>query len=329
MSQSTTKPPYYVELLTRDKSLKTRHRFASLPIRVGRSYDNELIIDDPYIAANHAVIEMTVEGSLQIRDLSSENGIIADGKKQENFLLEDHIVRLGHTNLRVRHAGFEVEKTLLDKAAHQWEGWPPALVGLALITLTALGETWLSSFESFSTITAISAVSLLLFLVLLWCGGWAFATRMINGASSRFGRHVFIAGCAIVLLDLLHLLSVTFAYAFSLPFLTRYSSVTVSIVFAGMIFFHLATIYRHQSKRILYSSLVIGVLGISLTFMTNYQRSGTLADSLYMTYILPSSFHLSGDMPADDFIAEAETLKPALEEARKQPANNKRGLLGN
>jgi len=57
MSYQTVKPPYFVELLTRDKHLKTRHRFEQLPIRIGRSYDNDLILDDPYIAPNHAILK--------------------------------------------------------------------------------------------------------------------------------------------------------------------------------------------------------------------------------------------------------------------------------
>ena len=35
------------------------------------------------------------------------------------------------------------------------------------------------------------------------------------------------------------------------------------------------------------------------------------------------------DIAVDDFIAEANQLKPKLEEARKEPANARRGLFGN
>jgi hypothetical protein len=329
MNQDMIKPPYYVELLTRDKSLKTRHRFEALPIRIGRSYENDLILDDPYIAANHALIEMSEEGHLQISDLNSENGLVVNGKKQTQITLDNHIVRLGHTNLRVRHAGSQVANALLDKAAHRWEGWPPAIAGLLLVFFSVLGSTWLNASESFSLISAMAVISLVLFLILLWCGGWAFATRMISSGSARFGRHIFIVGCAIILIDLWNISSVTLAYAFSLPFLTRYGSLMEVVIFAGMVFFHLMMINSQRAKRFLHTSVIIAILGISSIFISNYQRSGILADSLYMTDLLPPALRISSDIAVDDFIAEANQLKPKLEEARKEPANARRGLFGN
>lgn len=329
MNQNVIKPPYYVELLTRDKNLKARHRFETLPIRIGRSYDNDLILDDPYVAENHALIERSEDGSLQIRDLNSENGLVVDGKKQSHISLDNHVVRLGHTNLRVRHAGSQVAHALLDKAAHRWEGWPPAIAGLILVFFSVLGSTWLNASESFSFISAMAVISLILFLILLWCGGWAFATRMISGGSTRLGRHIFIVGCAIILIDLWSISSITLAYAFSLPFLTRYGSLMEVIIFAGMVFFHLMMINSQRFKSFMHTSIIIAILGIGSILISNYQRSGILADSLYMTYLLPPALRMSSDMPIDAFITEANQLKPELEEARKKPANARRGLFGN
>ncbi len=328
MNQQSIKAPYFIELLTRDKNLKERHRFEALPIRIGRSYNNDLILDDPYIAAHHAIIEMAEDGDLQIRDLNSENGLVVNGKKQSQITLENHIIRLGHTNLRARHAGSQVANALLDKVAHRWEGWPPAIAGLALVFLSILATTWLNASEGFSFISAMAVISLILFLILMWCGGWAFATRMISGGSARFGRHIFIVGCTIILIDLWNTFSITFAYAFSLPFLTRYGSLMEVIIFAGMVFFHLMTMSSQRPKRFMHTSLIIAILGISSILISNYQRSGTLADSLYMTYLLPPALRISGDMPVDRFIAEANKLKSELEEARKEPANPSRGLFG-
>lgn len=210
------KPPYYVELLSRDQQLKARHRFEALPISIGRGYHNDLIIDDPYVDASHAVIDIGETGELFIRDLSSENGLIQQGKRVKETTLGDALIRLGHTQLRVRHAASLVEKTLTDKRSIRWEGWIAAIAGLILIVLSSLVEVWLSSTEKFSYMTAITAVGIVLLLTLIWSGGWAFATRTITHGASRFGRHIFIVGCAIVLSDFWDVVSVVLAYAFSL-----------------------------------------------------------------------------------------------------------------
>jgi hypothetical protein len=328
MSKPMLKPPYFVELLTRDNALKSRHRFEQLPIRIGRGYDNDLILDDPYIAANHAAIEMTESGDIHIRDLDSENGIVLKGKRQSSTLLDGNTIRLGHTNMRVRHAGFQVEKTLTDRASHGWEGWPPTIAGFLMITLSALVSVWLGTTEKFSFIGAIAAVSFVLMLVLIWCGGWAFATRMIGGGSSRFGRHVFIAACAIILIDCWNILSVTIAYAFSMPFLTLYGSHIAIAIAAGMVFFHLTTLSGQHPKRFVVTCVALALLGSSFTFINNYQRSGQLADGLYMTNILPPVLRVSDNVAVDTFINHATDLKPQLDKAREQPANFNRGFFG-
>lgn len=333
MSNSIMTPnltaPYFIELLTRDKSLKARHRFAQLPITIGRGYDNDLILDDPYIAPHHAVIEMTASGVVHMRDLNSENGIVSQGKRQYTLPIDERAIRLGHTNIRIRHAGSAVAKTLTDKASHAWEGWPPAITGLLMLAASAFGSAWLSASEKFSPLSAISIISMLVMMAIIWSGGWALATRLVSGGSSRFGRHLFIAASAAILIDCWSIISVTVAYAFSLDFLSRYSSHMVIAIAAGMVFFHLMTMNSQHPKRFIVICSVLALLGSGFTLMTNYQRNGQLADSLYMTELLPPVLRLSGDASVDTFIDNAKALKPKLDKAREKPANLKKGLLGN
>jgi FHA domain-containing protein len=328
MSNQMLKPPYYIELLTRDKHLKTRHRFEQLPIRIGRAYDNDLVLDDPYIAPNHAIIEMAESGSIQIRDLDSENGVVSQGKRHPVIQIDDHIIRLGHTNMRVRHAGVEVNKALTDKASHGWEGWPPAIAGLLMIILSTLVSVWLGTSEKFSMLSAIATISLILMMVIIWSGGWALATRVISGGSSRFGRHIFIVACAAILVDCWDFISVTFAYAFSLEFLTLYGSHIAIAIAAGMVFFHLMTINSQHPRRFMVTCVILALLGSSFTLITNYQRSGQLADGLYMTHLLPPALRLSDNASVEAFIDNAKDLKPKLDKAREKPANLNQGLFG-
>ncbi len=51
------KPPYYLEILAENGEVQQRQRIDALPIRIGRGYDNDFILDDAHTAARHAVIE--------------------------------------------------------------------------------------------------------------------------------------------------------------------------------------------------------------------------------------------------------------------------------
>lgn len=319
--------PYFIEVLARNGEVKSRHRFDQLPIRIGRGYDNDLILDDPYIAAEHASVEMTESGSLNLRDLSTQNGIVLNGQRESIVALDDNIVRLGHTNLRIRNAAFKVEKELADKTSYGWEGWPPALAGIIIIAISSLISVWLANTEKFSAISYLLATALIFTIVIIWCGCWAFANRVIGG-HTRFGRHLFIVACAIVCSDLWELISSTFSYAFSWEFLSHYGSHISMAIGAGMVFFHLITINNQHRKRFLKLCLVLTLLGSGIILMLNYQRSGKFSDTLYMTQILPPTLHLSSDKPVALFIKDAQSLKEQLDEARLEPANS-RGLLGN
>jgi len=319
--------PYFIEVLARNGDVKSRHRFDQLPIRIGRGYGNDLILDDPYIAVQHASVEMTDAGSLNLSDHGTQNGIVINGKRESVVALSDKVVRLGHTNLRIRSTDFKVEKELADKTSYAWEGWPPALTGIVIIALSSLISVWLANTEKFSAISYLLATALIFTIVIIWSGSWAFASRVIGG-HTRFGRHFFIVACAIACLDLWELLSSTFAYAFSWEFLSLYGTHISMLIGAGMVFFHLITVSNQHPKRFYKLCLALTCIGSGIIFMLNYQRSGKFSDELYMTQILPPALHLSTDQPIEQFIYDSKNLKQKLDQARLEPANNS-GMLGN
>ncbi|HSY26766.1 MAG TPA: FHA domain-containing protein, partial [Burkholderiaceae bacterium] len=141
---------WFVEVLARNGEVRQRHRLEELPIHLGRAYDNDLILDDPHAAAHHAIVESTEDGILQIRDMGSRNGIIHRGHRRNDIALDGHqVVRLGHTNLRIRASDFPVDAEVADTTLHSWEGARPALLGLLLIILLSASDTWLLDTEKF------------------------------------------------------------------------------------------------------------------------------------------------------------------------------------
>ena len=60
---------------------------------------------------------------------------------------------IGHYAWRLRTADFQVAAELADDTNHNWEGWPPALLGLFLVALFILGRRWLFNNEENNPIT--------------------------------------------------------------------------------------------------------------------------------------------------------------------------------
>lgn len=308
--------PYFIETLARNGDVLHRHQVNTLPIRLGRGYDNDFILDDAFAAPRHAVVEEDENGQLVLRDLGSRNGVVHRGKRYTTLpMTGDTVIRIGHTSLRVRAADFEVEPELVDRTRHGWEGVLPGLVGMLLIGLFAIFTVWLSDTQSFQLVRYLQALAYGIGAGLVWGGAWAFANRLF-GRHARLGRHLFIFGSALAAVTLYKVLSSAVAYAFSLESLTRYSSHMAIFIAGGMLFYHLTTVKPHNTRRFAITCLVLALLGSGLTLLSNEQRTGRLADSPYMSVVLQPSMRVSSDHTVDEFMTDVKALKAQADQER-------------
>jgi hypothetical protein len=304
--------PWFIEALARNGEVLHRHQFGSLPIRIGRGYDNDLIVDDAYAAQHHALVELDA-GQLVLRDLGSRNGVIHKGKRAQRIVLDgETVVRLGHTSLRVRPADYPVAQELLDRTMHRWEGTLPGFAGVALTGAVSLFVIWLADTQSFELIRYLQALAYGLGAGLVWAGIWAFANRLF-GQHARLGRHLFIFGCGVTALAAYRLASSALGYAFSIEPLTRFGSHMAIALVAGMVYFHLATVRPQRTRRFASICVVLTVLGSGLALIGNEQRSGRLGDELYMPVLMPPDMRVSRDHSVDEFMGQVGAMKARLD----------------
>jgi hypothetical protein len=319
------KGPFFVETLARNGDVLLRHQLDALPIRLGRGYDNDVIVEDDYAAPRHAVIEADDEGRLVMRDLGTKNGIVQRGRRQHSIVLTgDTVVRMGHTSLRVRAADFPVAAELLDRTMHGWEGALPGVVGAFLVGAVALFSMWLSDTQPFQLVRYLQALATGLGAALVWSGCWAFGNRLF-GRHARLGRHLFIVGCGVAALTLYRLAISVGGYALSIEALTHYGSHVAIALAAGMVYFHLATIRPQRTRRFQLICLGLALLGSGLTLITNEQRDGRLSDELYMSVLLPPSMRATKDHGVDEFMARVQAMKPRLDAERARATSNAAG----
>ena len=308
--------PWFIETLARNGDVLQRSRIEALPIRIGRGYDNDLILDDDYVAASHAVIELDAAGRLLLRDLGSRNGIVHRGRRRPELALSgDTVVRIGHTSLRVRAASFPVAPELEDRTFHRWEGVLPGAAGILLAGGVALFARWVSDTQYLEFGRYFEALAVGIGAALLWGGAWAFANRLF-GRHARLGRHLFVFGCGLAAFAVTALLAATAAYAFSAEFLTHYASHAVTLLLAAMVYFHLCTVKPEHRRSYRWVAAGLAVLGSGLILTYNLQRTSRLADELYMAVLLPPEVRVSRDHGIDEFMREVEHMKEGLDRGR-------------
>jgi pSer/pThr/pTyr-binding forkhead associated (FHA) protein len=314
--------PWFIETLARNGEVLHRQLVAALPIRIGRGYDNDIIVDDAYLAPHHAQVDAGGGGELVLRDLGTRNGVIHKDRRVQAVALDgDTVVRLGHTSLRVRAAAHPVAGELLDRTMHRWEGALPGLCGAALTGAVSLFVMWLADTQSFELVRYLQALAYGVGAGLLWAGIWAFANRLF-GRQARLGRHLFIFGCGLAALAAFRLASSAFGYAFSVEAVTRFGSHVAIALVAGMVYFHLATVRPQRTRRFAFICVALAMLGSGLVLIGNEQRSGRLGDELYMSVLMPPSMRVSRDHSVDEFMGQVGAMKARLdlERVRKDEA---------
>lgn len=316
-------PAYFVEILNNSGEVQTRHKFTELPIRIGRGYSNDIILDDPHTAADHAIIETDDNNNIILRDLGSDNGIKLKGKRQQQHKVQgDNIFNLGHTRVRIRTSTYIVSAEISDLTNHHWEGWPLLFTGIAIISLLSFTNTWIGDISDSKASTYIMSISTWLGASAVWAALWALANRVFGG-SAHFSRHLFTLSCGLLALDLLDYVCGVLAYGFSWEIFTRYSSHLEIAILAVTVYYHLRHISPRQRTRMKIVCSSILIIGSSLMLMKNYQSFNQYSDELYMREMLPPSLRFSRNHSVEEFGQATQNLKAEIEAERDRTLKEK------
>lgn len=310
----------FVEQLTPDGEVLHRTKFSHLPIRIGRAYDNDIILDDPHTAAHHAQIDLSQLDELVLSDLGSFNGITRANSRERFFVVDgDAVYRLGHTRLRIRTADYQVAAEITDSTNHRWEGLAPAAAGLALLLVTGLVTTWLSDLNQGTLSKYLLELVSVFGFALGWSGVWALFSKLFNG-HARFGRHLFIVSAGLATLELWDYASGIIAYAFSLETLATFTVHPLIFICAVILYFHMRTAGNKRPARLKLYLLGLALLGSAISMTKQYQASNHLSDELYLGQLYPPALRVSRERSLAEFMSDIDSLKTTVDEDRKDTA---------
>lgn len=327
----------WVEVLARNGEVVERHRVQDLPVRVGRGYDNDIVVDDPYVAPHHLTIGLESAGDgtpalLVARDAGSQNGVFVEGRRPgwslasrrgraqrqpRVTLAPDTVLRIGHTLLRVRQAEEPVPAELVDTTSHGWEGALPGLVAVAAIVMVTALATWIGDAEDKELLQYIMAVLGYVGGALVWATFWSILNRIFGGRV-RFGRHLFIAACGVVAGACWRELAETLAFAFSWETLSRFDSLGDLAVVGGVVYHHILTVRPQARSFARGAASGLTVVAAAVALAQSQVSHHRLADELYLTSLKPPALRVSRDVPSAAFFASTGAARAAVDRARAE-----------
>lgn len=164
----------------------TRHIISTYPARVGRAFDNDIILDDAYVDPHHAIIQQDPsDGALYIHDLGSQNGIIDDHQATHRLsLVSGRTFTLGRTEIRYYDTAHSLPAALKLEKPRAWQRhiekplvvWPLFILTIAIVT----GWSYLNIWSDEIAPALSSAAVIVGSGILIWSAAWALVGRILR-----------------------------------------------------------------------------------------------------------------------------------------------------
>ena len=329
---------WVAELLHRDGSVLAR---VTVPVRdptdsldtseairaitIGRSLDNDLVLDDPHCAAHHARLEVADDNTARLIDLGTRNGIVtARNKRAAIFNINsDEPFRLGHTLIRVRSSDWPLAA---ERSLSRLPVLPFALLGFALVLAHGAWQLWLGDVQE-KTPQYLYGLGSLALALCMWSAMYALFGRLFTGAE-RFFSHLAIASAGYLtgtlILNSLELL----AYSASWLWPIRVTQPVVVLVAAMTVRFHLRLADPRHWRTLRIGVVVVATLAIIIPLAQHWVSHQRLTDVQTISTIEHPALRIASPISLQEFSAAAVSLKARVDKARKTDEDDGDAVTG-
>lgn len=316
-------PLAFIEVLGRHGDVVARHPVYRWPVRAGRGYDADIILDDPFVAPRHVQIEPAVDGRFKVTDLDSVNGISLPPSPQRVSSGEvgpDDIVRVGQTQIRVRAPSYAVRPELRLRAMSLYRRpLSFALVAAALLGLV-VWNAWIANIQEDQKLFMVFPVVGVCIIVGIWISVWSLVSRMVGGRAN-FAAHGFVACASFAALMLTMTLVDYSSFAFHVRWLNHVGTAAAAAIFAYMLYRHLRLNSRAARRKL---GVIAGVVSVAaFGAAAGLELAGESAREGMQRYdptLKPPAFLWVPGTTPEAFLGEAARLKRRVDAlARAEP----------
>ena len=175
-------------------------------VRIGRGWNNEVIVRDPLVDAEHLEIHIDESGSIKIKDLQSLNGTRVQGKAlSENTELQFGVpIRIGHSNIVVHRSNEVVAQAepipQFESIIEKMQQPLIAIVCLFVVLLIAYLSGQFTSDISSESDERFGAAMLFGLSLILWSSIWGVVARLLRHEMAFWGHLSLISlVCSLIL----------------------------------------------------------------------------------------------------------------------------------
>lgn len=306
----------WVEVLAHDGAVAARERIDTAEARIGRAFDNDVVVDDPHVAPHHLRVFRDDSGGLVAEDLGTLNGLYPEhgAERAARLSLEQRSgIRIGRTTLRIHDAARPVapERALGAPRAHA--AWA-ALLGVALLAMLGFLQ-WLDTTSQPRANVILLPLLGFIAILAVWAGVWAVLSRVFLG-QARFALQLRIAVTACLVLIAWDQACETLSFALAWREMADYAALGVWALLAATCHAHLRAIGpRHMG----FAMGIVGVLvgaGALLQYASRSEVRTLVGQSATLGELRPPELRLVPLASADEFFERAAATSLKVDRAR-------------
>lgn len=313
-----------IEVLDRDGRCLRALDVTAWPLSIGRALDNDVVLDDPHVAARHASLEADDGGAVRLRVGDSDNGVILAGRRlsrgqaaevprsASNFLV-------GTTRLRLRLRG---EKLAAERPLpSRLPGVDLQLVatGVAVFVL-ALVVHGIALDPGADATAWLPAVVFLPGAIAAWCGLWALLSKLFQHRFDFVG-HLRIALPWLLALELIDTLLPQAAAALGAVTLWRLGTPLEALMLALMIHRHLVHLVPMHPRAVGISVTALALAGGAVSLALTQRATDRFSRPPYMSTLPLPMLNIASRAPVsaivDDMVPLADRLAERVRSGRK------------
>ncbi len=324
--QGQVMPAAVVELLGRDGRVALVQRVTQWPVRIGRSPDCDVVLDDPHLAAHHAELHADTEGRPRLRLLPTRNGGSLGGRRlaagDEAALPPGGVFQLAGSTLRLRTSADALapEQLLVVQPVRHWALLPLLLAAMLFFQWV---DRWSALDADARWIQYAWPLLGPLAFVLGWAGLWSLASQIFQHRFP-FKTHLRRALLVIVALQALEWLLPALAYALSLPRLMALDALALPVAGSALVAWHAQLVWPGARRTLNLGVAALLLLGLGLQVGGRLEHQHLFGPP-YLATLPPPALRVATPQPAGALI---DSLRPLQAELQRQARKDNEGADG-
>ena len=304
-----------LELLSRKNIPLKHYKFEQDYVCVGRDFNNDLRLDDPYVCPSHMLVAIDPEsGKLMVNDCQSTNGIKVNNKfVRQATLNSQDVIKIGRTRLRIIDTKVPLAEAMPLSELEEDLNWLNQSFLAICLSIICLGflllSKYLGSVQEFSLIKALPSELGQLAVFCLWPLSFAILAKVVKKEShiiSQFSLMwiIVLIVNGLILLQKIAIFNIHPGAWFAWLELVVFATVVVIFIWLSLF---IALHQANKRRNIIAISMTLIILApiYALGFLSSEQFSPRPS---YNPTLLPPTYNITSAAQTDKFINQADSL---------------------